>query len=154
MTVRWKQWKKDESLEGWSSQAGWTDRVGIWAGVDTTQHSQGRGSPCVGAGFFKALCISTCGWAKVTIMAFLVTMFTNRNSRDSLIIWSQGYVIYSGSLPARGSLLIRPVMCLGRLVRQRGTGGCESLGGCESRAVVSRSCSQSRSRSVSVAVVW
>ena len=71
---------------------------------------------------FKALCVSTYGWAKVMIMAFLVTMFTNRNSRDSLIIWGQGYVICSGSLLAGGSLLIRPVMCLGRLVRQRGTG--------------------------------
>ena len=69
---------------------------------------------------FKALCVSTCGWAKVTIMAFLVTMFTNRNSRDSLIIWSQGYVICFGGRPAGGNLLVRPVMCLCRLVRQRG----------------------------------
>ena len=66
---------------------------------------------------FKALFVSTCGSTKFMIMASLVTMFTKRNSRDSRIIWGQGCVIRFGNLLTGGSVLIRPVMCLGGLIR-------------------------------------
>ena len=63
----------------------------------------------------EAIFVFACGMAFIMIMARLVTVCTNRNPKIGRM--NKGSVVRLGILPR-----VRPVLCLGRLVRQRGTG--------------------------------